>query len=425
MKTSLLVLAPKGDTELVLRRPNPHNGNKSDKEDPADHFAPEQKSGGEAETEITAIEETHDDSSSAPKLCNESNKDETTIDSSQQKSDGDSGIETTALEEFHDQSPAIHKLEDLRDVPPSTKDAQPIEVRFRVSSAHLMLASPMFKAMLDGPFSESTRNSQGLYEIKAFDWGAEALLILLDVIHGHHRSTPKTVSLEVLLEIAVLVDYYQCHEIIEPFAEMWIATFGEKTWEDYDDSCMPWLFISWVFGQEKFFNHMVATCIKFSKGPLRTHVPLPSTILDKLESRRQSLITLVLDNMYGLLESLWATNDDCSLNCSCIFLGSLMKQMRQHGFEIPRPKGQHALGKNVMGLRRFMADLNSPIWHEKVPPYHRFELHECSFKNKTQPWRDDMARTFMDGVRYENFKATTQSKLEDIPSREETPPEAQ
>ncbi|KAJ4245727.1 hypothetical protein NW762_013851 [Fusarium torreyae] len=411
MKTSLLVLAPRGDTELVLRRPNPNNANKSngnqsnheDRTTGSDH---QDKCEDKNETDIAASEKFQDHTASVPKLGSEPNKEEHTIDPTPEESDGDTGteatkIETTTLLEFHDSSASVHKVEDLRNMPPSTNDAKPIEVRFRVSSAHLTLASPVFKAMLDGPFSEGIRNQQGLYEIKTFDWGAEALLILLDIIHGHHRSTPKTIELTVLLDIAVLVDYYQCHEIVEPFAEMWIAALGDKTWEDYDSSCMPWMFVSWVFGQEKFFNHMVATCLKYCKTPIRTNLPLPSTILEKLEYRRQSLITSSLDNF---------------MNCSCMLLGSLMKQMRQHGLEIPRPKAE-CYKNNVMDFRKFMGNLDTPVWHEKDASW-RFNQHACSFKQKTQPWRDEMARTYMDDVRYQDFISPKEPKTENIPSRE-------
>ncbi|KAM0543959.1 hypothetical protein ACHAPJ_012054 [Fusarium lateritium] len=262
MKASLLVLAPKGDTELVLRRPNPNNANKpngeqSNQKDPTTGTIHQDKGEDKSEADIPASEKFQDRSASVPKLGSEPSKEEPTIDPTQEETDGDTGteateIETTALQEFHDSSASVHKVEDLRNMPPSTNDAKTIEVRFRVSSAHLCLASPVFRAMLDGPFSEGIRNKQGLYEIKAFDWGAEALLILLDIIHGHHRSTPKTVELFLLLDIAALVDYYQCHEIVEPFAEMWIAAFGDKTWEDYDSSCMPWMFISWNSNKNKF-----------------------------------------------------------------------------------------------------------------------------------------------------------------------------
>jgi hypothetical protein len=41
-------------------------------------------------------------------------------------------------------------------------------------------------------------------------WDAEAVQILMDIIHGRTRSVLKAPSLEMLAKIAVLVGYYEC-----------------------------------------------------------------------------------------------------------------------------------------------------------------------------------------------------------------------
>ncbi|KAM0287590.1 hypothetical protein ACHAO9_007620 [Fusarium lateritium] len=105
------------------------------------------------------------------------------------------------------------------------------QVEFRVSSRHLSLASPVFRAMLESKFKESRLNEQGLYEIQATEWDAEALVILLDIIHGHHRDVPKQISVETLSHIAIIVDYYGCHEIMELVFTAWMAYRGE--FEDF------------------------------------------------------------------------------------------------------------------------------------------------------------------------------------------------
>ncbi|KAJ4127912.1 hypothetical protein NW768_008195 [Fusarium equiseti] len=89
------------------------------------------------------------------------------------------------------------------------------QVEFRVSSRHMSLASPVFRAMLESKFKESQLNEQGLYEVQASEWDAEAFVILLDIIHGHNRDVPKRISVETLSQIAIIVDYYGCHEIME------------------------------------------------------------------------------------------------------------------------------------------------------------------------------------------------------------------
>ncbi|KAF5020217.1 hypothetical protein F66182_7782 [Fusarium sp. NRRL 66182] len=367
MKASLLILAPKGDTELVLRQPNLH-------------------------------------------IRKESNEELVDGTGGQRKDDDEVRIETTSTEMFHDRSASVHSIDDLRKLKPSNNETGSIELRFRVSSAHLTLVSPVCKAMLDGPFSEGILNQDGLYEIRASEWNAEALLIVLDIIHGHHRSVPSKIDLATLTDIAVIVDYYQCHEIMETFAEKWIAAFGDDMSQDSSQPSMSWMFIAWVFSQNSLFDKTVALSLKYGKGAVQTDLPLPSTILETLESRRQSLLYLLLDNLYGMLESLWATNDGCrDSSCSSILLGSLMKQMRQQGFDIPRPASQLKPDQSVMGLRSFVVGLSSPTWYcqalaNRARGIRDVERHGCSFKDKTQPWLDDMARTYMDGVRFEDFQ---------------------
>ncbi|KAJ3530826.1 hypothetical protein NM208_g9151 [Fusarium decemcellulare] len=344
MKTSLLILDPKGDTELILRRPNLNQDGK------------EEKPGVEDSSEAT---------------------------------DGEPQTHKTRTDVFCDRSASIHTLAEIRELRPCDDNNQSIEVRFRVSSPHLILTSPVFKAMLDGPFSEGVRNERGFYEIKAFEWSAEALLILLDIIHGHHRNTPKTVDISLLEQVAVLVDYYQCHEIVEVFADKWMAAHQDAFPKDYGKPCMSWMFFAWE--------------------PSNAH-------LEKLESRRQFLINQVIDNVYGMLESLWATNDGCSVECSCMLLGSLMKQMRANGLQIPRPAGWTGQEKTVIEWRQFINALNSPAWRPDTP-FGTSAKHECTFKDKTLPWMEDMARTYMSGIEFEDFRSVKVSP-NDAPSLE-------
>lgn len=40
-----------------------------------------------------------------------------------------------------------------------------------------------------------------------YDWDADALLILMHIMHGQTRRVPRSVSLELLAKIAVLPDH--------------------------------------------------------------------------------------------------------------------------------------------------------------------------------------------------------------------------
>lgn len=86
---------------------------------------------------------------------------------------------------------------------------------FLVSSRHLILASPVFKKMLTGPSWSEAKKVHGQFKVDASEWDTQALSIVLNLVHGRHRRTPKTATLESLANIAAIVDYYEFHEAVE------------------------------------------------------------------------------------------------------------------------------------------------------------------------------------------------------------------
>ncbi len=86
----------------------------------------------------------------------------------------------------------------------------------RVSSKHLILASPVFKRILQPSFKEGQEvSSQGYIELPLPDDDPAPLLILLHLIHGRIRKVPRTVDLGMLTNLAILVDKYELLETTE------------------------------------------------------------------------------------------------------------------------------------------------------------------------------------------------------------------
>jgi len=140
------------------------------------------------------------------------------------------------------------------------------------------------------------------------------------------------------------------------------------------------------------------------------HSTFTNEIAEKLEGQRLKLINDVLNNLYGLLESLWVTNDDCKPQCASMLLGSLMKQMREAGLEIAKPKSPPPTMRSVVGLRRFVSGLETPVWYIHMYYNGNPINHECSFKDKTKAWMDDMAKTYLDGFRFEDLRGASNCK---------------
>lgn len=98
-------------------------------------------------------------------------------------------------------------------------EGKQIPIRMRVSLQHLILASPVFQTMLDEPFKEGTVCESGR-QIITRTWDAEAMTIILNIIHGRHREVPRSLSLETLAKFAIVVDYYEFHEVVELFVDI-------------------------------------------------------------------------------------------------------------------------------------------------------------------------------------------------------------
>ncbi|KAF4509344.1 hypothetical protein G6O67_003522 [Ophiocordyceps sinensis] len=138
----------------------------------------------------------------------------------------------------------------------------PPEIRMKLSSKHLMLASSYFKKMMTNQWKEADKNTAPGYSyvVSATDWDAQALTILMRVIHGRTALVPRTIELELLAKIAVLVDYYDCFEAVAIFSETWNRNLDrtedgdpyedEDLYEDlhYSKDTLLRLFVSWCFG---------------------------------------------------------------------------------------------------------------------------------------------------------------------------------
>jgi hypothetical protein len=157
-------------------------------------------------------------------------------------------------------------------------------IHFHVCSGNLMSASPWFNRVLkrDG-WMESNRNSYDKrFHVSAEDWDEEAFIILMNVFHLRSRQVPRTVTLELLAKIAVLVDYYDCNEAIELYTDMWTASL-RKTVDvptTYCRELMLWIWVSWVFKLSAEFGISTIVAIKQSTESVRNlGLPIPSWII--------------------------------------------------------------------------------------------------------------------------------------------------
>lgn len=124
------------------------------------------------------------------------------------------------------------------------------------SSVHLTNASPYFKALLTGPFSEATDLSQnGTVEIPLPDDDPEAMLIVMKAVHGVWRGIKPRLKLELLKNIAVVVDKYDLFDSVCTVLGTWVSTVrvGDRR-ARLQDVAIWFLCVAFVFNQGGAFQ---------------------------------------------------------------------------------------------------------------------------------------------------------------------------
>ncbi|KAL5321431.1 hypothetical protein ACEPPN_009389 [Leptodophora sp. 'Broadleaf-Isolate-01'] len=98
------------------------------------------------------------------------------------------------------------------------------EVQMRVSSRHLILASPTFRTCLGSDMYPEGRTlqSEGHVVIPLHDEDPDAMIILLNIIHGLSSKVPRRVDLNILSKIATAVNHRHMHEAVGIWSDTWI-----------------------------------------------------------------------------------------------------------------------------------------------------------------------------------------------------------
>lgn len=154
------------------------------------------------------------------------------------------------------------------------------EILYFVSSRHLALASSWFAKVFDGDnWKESLRDeTDGLFHVNMEGWDVQALLYILNILHHRNRGVPRQITLEMFAKVAVLVDYYECVEATEMYAERWTEYLENVSPipETFDRNLMLWLCIAWVFKLPDKFRRTTEVAIKRADQELKT-LGLPVT----------------------------------------------------------------------------------------------------------------------------------------------------
>ncbi|KAI9645549.1 hypothetical protein NHQ30_006291 [Ciborinia camelliae] len=196
----------------------------------------------------------------------------------------------------------------------TTTDIQ--EVEFLVSSKHMMLASPVFKAMFQHSrgFKEGEElHSTGTVNIELPDDDPDAFLILANIVHCRDSQVPLAMALSDVCYFSILVDKYQMQDAVKIVSCVWIKALMNTpfTLKVDDDALLLWLCISWVFSMDEVFKHVTWLFILESKMPLSTRIrnygfdlPIPERVIEKIDQSREEFITDFFQDLTRLITDL-------------------------------------------------------------------------------------------------------------------------
>jgi hypothetical protein len=165
------------------------------------------------------------------------------------------------------------------------------KVRLIVSSKHLSLASPVFKAMLGSGFKEGDQlREKGRIEVPLPDDNVAAFEILARLIHGRFAAVPGFVALPLFTQIAILVDKYQMREIVQLNVTPWsirlgLREFPQLSWSDR----LRWLCISYVLRMREEFTEVTKiicrecdrNIAKLAEDSGLSDLPIPQSVFGK------------------------------------------------------------------------------------------------------------------------------------------------
>ena len=170
-----------------------------------------------------------------------------------------------------------------RDIAESRERGNAERVTFRVSSRHLALASPVFKSALAGGWKESVTTA-GERQINSQGWDTTALSIFLNAIHCQYRQVPRSLELEMLAKVAVIVDYYAAHQAIEILSPIWINALRSSlpATTCHNRTIALWICISWVFGDSIAFETTTRVAIYHGRSIMTDlGLPIPGRVISR------------------------------------------------------------------------------------------------------------------------------------------------
>ncbi|KAE8364047.1 hypothetical protein BDV27DRAFT_129048 [Aspergillus caelatus] len=210
---------------------------------------------------------------------------------------------------------------------------EPKATRFKASSKHLTLTSKYFKGRLNSPWPEGEELKQkGIVELDIPDTDPEAFEVVLNLMHCRTKLVPREVELPLLTQIAVVVDYFDCHEALGLYPESWVNKLRDSVPGMFCADAINWIFIAYVFGEADIFSCVTRLAQAQGLGTFDTRqLPIPKKIIDGINSVRIDTLTKMFKILTDYQERLMGPKVICSFECDSTKLGAIIKTMKSRG----------------------------------------------------------------------------------------------
>ncbi|KXJ93463.1 hypothetical protein Micbo1qcDRAFT_161478, partial [Microdochium bolleyi] len=184
----------------------------------------------------------------------------------------------------------------------------------------------------------------------------------MNIIHGRTRKTPRSVNVEMLAKIAVLVDYYECFEVVDMFVSRWLEDLKGEISSVYGRDLVLWLSISWVFQQPLLFRTATKIAIRDMTGPFPTlNLPIPNEVAMALDRVRTARIQAMLERIRQFLRDLCGQRLWCTFECRSMLIGALTIELGRLGLLDATPDSSFP-GLSVESTLHALQDMRSPRW---------------------------------------------------------------
>lgn len=191
-----------------------------------------------------------------------------------------------------------------------------------------MLASVKFGKLL---FPGWDYGSKALTQPEFYDIDQDAFSIMLNIIYCRTQ-VPHSIDLGMLTKLAVLTDYFGCHEALEPYPSILLEGLKDEVPTTFSDELIKWICITWVFNYDDVFTKVTRIAQRQAPNDLDLlNLPIPESVYSVINNGRRAALSSIFAALRRRREELESKDILCSYECDSLLPGTLLKSTRIYG----------------------------------------------------------------------------------------------